>query len=304
MNEHLSRGEDLCLVTVIASSGSTPRGAGSRMLVGKEGRICGTIGGGNVEHRSRLIAQEVIEEKSSKEHDFRLNKDDVENLGMICGGLADVFFRYIPAGDETALGICSKAEELFSEGSDIWLAEGDTLEISGSRIEKSPGIFVEQINSSGRVYIFGCGHVGQALVPVLSRVGFRCVVLDDREQFANRELFPDAEDVIVCDFEHISDYVAVTENDYCCVMTRGHGFDAVVEAQLLMTPAYYIGVIGSRHKAAGVNKKLVEEYGVPESEISRITTPIGLAIKAETPDEIAVSIAGQMIEQRAIKNGK
>ena len=304
MNEHLSKGEDLCLVTVIASSGSTPRGAGSRMLVGKDGRICGTIGGGNVEHRSRLIAQEVIKEKSSKEHDFRLNKDDVENLGMICGGLADVFFRYIPAGEENALGVCSKAEELFSKGSDIWLAEGDTLEISDSRIEKAPGVFVEQINSSGKVYIFGCGHVGQALVPVLSRVGFRCVVLDDREQFANRELFPDAEDVIVCDFEHISDYVAVTENDYCCVMTRGHGFDAVVEAQLLMTPAYYIGVIGSRHKAAGVNKKLVEEYGVPESEICRITTPIGLSIKAETPDEIAVSIAAQMIEQRAIKNGK
>lgn len=296
LSERIRSGKDSVLVTVIASSGSTPRGAGSRMLVGEEGRICGTIGGGNVEHRSREIAQEVLKDHNSHEHDFRLNKEDVENLGMICGGAVNVYFRFIPAGDEKVLALCEKAGEMFEADKNIWFVEGDELAVFEEKPETEA--FCEKINTAGKVYIFGCGHVGQALAPVLSSVGFKVVALDDRPQFANKELFPTAE-VLICDFEHIADTVSITENDACCIMTRGHGFDAVVEAQVLMTPAYYIGVIGSRHKTAGVNKRLVEEYGVPESEISRITTPIGLMIKAETPAEIAISIAAQMIEKRA-----
>ena len=86
MSERLAAGEDFVLVTVIASSGSTPRGAGSRMLIGREGRICGTIGGGAVEYRSEHLAAEVLEKKSSEEFDFSLTKEDVQKLGMICGG--------------------------------------------------------------------------------------------------------------------------------------------------------------------------------------------------------------------------
>ena len=86
MAERLSAGEDLVLVTVVASSGATPRGAGARMLVGRGGRICGTIGGGAVEYRSEHIAAEVLKEKKSGSHDFSLTKNDVQNLGMICGG--------------------------------------------------------------------------------------------------------------------------------------------------------------------------------------------------------------------------
>ena len=93
MKQELAAGKDLVLVTVIASSGATPRGAGARMLVGSQGRICGTIGGGAVEYRSEQIAARVLEEKTSLGHDFTLTKDDVQNLGMICGGACDV---YIP----------------------------------------------------------------------------------------------------------------------------------------------------------------------------------------------------------------
>ena len=100
IGENLAAGEDLVLVTVIASSGSTPRGSGARMLIGKKGRLTGTIGGGTVEYRSEQIAAEILENKRSGEHNFTLTKDDVENLGMICGGAVGVFFYYIPAGDK------------------------------------------------------------------------------------------------------------------------------------------------------------------------------------------------------------
>ena len=94
MESHLHAGEALVLVTVTASSGATPRGAGARMLVGKNGRICGTIGGGAVEYRSEQIALQVLEKKISGQQDFSLTREDVQNLGMICGGDVNVFFHY------------------------------------------------------------------------------------------------------------------------------------------------------------------------------------------------------------------
>lgn len=300
LNNRIKSGKDSVLVTVIASSGSTPRGAGSRMLVGESGRIIGTIGGGNVEHRSREIAQQVLKDKNSHEHSFLLNREDIENLGMICGGNVTVYFRFIGADDKHASEVCEEAEKYFNQGKSIWFTEGETIDVHTVRPETDD--FCEQINSSGRVYIFGCGHVGQALAPVLEGVGFHVTAMDDRPDFANQELFPCGCEVKVVDFKNIAKDVTITADDYVCIMTRGHAFDADVQAQVLKTPAYYIGVIGSAHKKAGVCKRLVEEYGIDEKETERIISPIGLDIGGETPAEIAISIAAQLISYRAKKN--
>ena len=320
----LTAGEDLVLVTVIASSGATPRGAGARMLVGKQDRICGTIGGGAVEYRSEQIAGKVLEEKTSLGHDFTLTKDDVQNLGMICGGACNVFFHYLPSWDAHTLELCARAEEEFRKGHDLWLLtdvsgngqmglytpEGGFWglpvpeELVPSRHpERTGDIFAEQINTSGRVYVFGGGHVAQELVPVLAHVGFRCVVMDDREEFTKPELFPGAEEVVCGDLRRISDAFAIGSEDYVCVMTRGHAYDTVVQAQVLKCRPTYCGVIGSAFKAAGVRKTLKDEYGLIDEELNLVTTPIGLNIKGETPAEIAISIAAQMILHRAERNG-
>ena len=275
MKTKLSAGEDLVLVTVIASSGATPRGAGARMLIGKEGRICGTIGGGAVEYRSQQIAAKVLEEKTSFGQDFTLTKDDVQNLGMICGGACDVFFHYLSAGDHHTIQLCAEAEAQFRKGSNLWLLTdvgqnghmglyGDDLGFWGISVpedltlsrhpERTGNIFAEQINVSGRVYVFGGGHVAQELVPVLSHVGFRCVVMDDREEFTKAELFPGAEEVICGDLQNIGAYMTVGNDDYVCVMTRGHAYDTVIQAQILKCRPTYCGVIGSAFKAAGVRK--------------------------------------------------
>lgn len=328
MNEKLTAGEDLVLVTVIASSGATPRGTGARMLIGKEGRLIGTIGGGAVEFRSEKIAAEILDSKHSAEHNFSLTKDDIKNLGMICGGTVDVFFRYIPAGDQETIALAKEAENRFAKRHDLWLisdianngrlalwskADGSfgfdipdavlqTLSREPLRIkEKDIDMYSEQIASSGRVYIFGCGHVGQALVPVLAGVGFRCVAADDRPEFADKKLFPEAEEVMLIDLNNIAESIEIGPEDYVCVMTRGHSHDTAVQAQAMRTPACYIGVIGSRHKIAGVQAEL-RKQGFNDEDFARVTTPIGLAIKAETPAEIAISIAAQMIEVRAMRS--
>ena len=328
IHERLNAGEGLVLVTITAASGATPRGAGARMLVGRDGRICGTIGGGAVEYRSEQVAKQVLESGSSREQDFSLNREDVQDLGMICGGEVHVYFHYIPAGDEASIALAREAERSFESGAALWLL----MQVSSGRLSlytKEGGVWgeivpdsllerlsrrptvvetengaylVEQINSPGRVYIFGCGHVSRELQPVLSHLGFRCVMLDDREEFARKELFPAAEDVRVVDFGRIGDFVSIGPEDYVCVMTRGHAYDTVIQAQVLRCKPCYVGVIGSRKKAAGVRMALKRDYGMSNAELDRITTPIGLEIEAETPAEIAISIAGQMIQVRAQRN--
>ena len=330
MSAELEAGGDVVLVTVIASSGATPRGAGARMLITEKGRAAGTIGGGAVEYRSEQIAAGVLKEKQSMTQAFTLTKEDVNNLGMICGGAVTIYFHYIPAGDAAVTELLHEAERRFENGDDLWLVtevDGkdalglytrdagfqylDVPEELAEALHSKPRavtlgdrkFYVEQLASAATVYIFGCGHVGQALVPVLENVGFRCVALDDRPDFANRALFPDADDVMVIDLEHIADSVAITGDDYICVMTRGHMFDTIVQAQALKTPCCYIGVIGSRHKKTGVFQKL-REMGFTDADLERISTPIGLDIGAETPAEIAISIAAQLIELRAARSAE
>ena len=329
MECRLLAGEALVLVTVTASSGATPRGAGARMLVGKNGRICGTIGGGAVEYRSEQIALQVLEKKVSGQQDFSLTREDVQNLGMICGGDVNVFFHYISEGNPETLALVMEAQRMFETGEALWLISDISSGGELSLYTKTGGVFgknvpdwvlsqlprqpkllqqgtesycVEQIHGSGRVYIFGCGHVSQELEPVLTHVGFRCVLMDDRKEFARRELFPTAEEVKLVDFRNIADFVTIGEEDYVCIMTRGHAFDTVIQAQVLKCKPCYVGVIGSRKKAAGVRQVLKTEYGLSEQELDLVTTPIGIEIAAETPAEIAISIAGQMIQVRAQHN--
>lgn len=329
MKVRLAAGEALVLVTITAATGATPRGTGARMLVGREGRICGTIGGGIVEYRCEQLALKTLETGRSCMQDFALNREDVQNLGMICGGDVNVFFHYIPAGDPDTIALAAEAERIFAAGDALWLisdiGRGGALRLytkegglfggyvpdwALGRLGSKPMLLeregecccVEQINSPGRVYIFGCGHVSRELQPLLSHLGFRCVMMDDRPEFARRELFPTAEEVRVADFTNIDESVNIGSEDYVCIMTRGHAYDTVIQAQVLRRAPCYVGVIGSRKKAAAVRYALQQDYGMTDAELDRITTPIGLEIDAETPAEIAVSIAAQMIQLRARLN--
>lgn len=320
----MERGTNAVLVSIVASSGSVPRGTGAHMLVTDSGLVCGTIGGGAVEYKALEMAAQILEEKSFFVWMFTLRKKEVQDIGMICGGDVTVYFRYIGAGDKRVREIAEQTAVCDRAGKDCWLVWDitcDSLALftkSGSRYgdEISPEIlmrykggtgiietesgryFIEQAVQAGRVYIFGGGHVAQKLVPALSAIHFRCVVLEDREEFCKPELFPGVEEVRLISLEHIDEQVEITDCDYVCIMTRGHKDDMAVQAFAVRTPARYIGVIGSQRKAAAVRAAL-QKQGFTDSELGRVITPIGLDIGAETPEEIAVSIAAQLIGVRA-----
>lgn len=151
-----------------------------------------------------------------------------------------------------------------------------------------------------RALIFGAGHIARSLVPLLKTINFRPVVYDCRPECANQANFPDADQVIVGDFDHIADSLALLPDDYIVIMTNAHSHDFEVELQALQADHAYVGVIGSAKKTASVNARL-RERGVTDDRLAVVHTPIGTAIKAITPAEIAVSIAGEMIYVRALR---
>ena len=161
---------------------------------------------------------------------------------------------------------------------------------------------VEPAESYGTVYIFGAGHVSQKLALLTSMVGFRTVVLDDRPEFANRQRFVNADEVIVLDnFTEAFKGLEVDQHSSLIIVTRGHLNDAVVLEQALKTPAGYIGMIGSKRKRSLVYQELVE-HGVTEEALKKVHSPIGLPIGADSPEEIAVSITAELIQERAKRN--
>lgn len=315
----INNDRSLMLVTLTGSDGSAPRKTGAQMLVGREGLICGTIGGGAVEKRSIEMAIQMLAEKSSGQHLFRLRTNDKEDIGMICGGDVNTLFQYIDAEDTVWKEVCEKASQQLYAHRGGWFIqslsggqpalldtsagllagmkpEGDTPETE--RVQSAGDYFWMPLPVSERVIIFGGGHIAAALVPLLATIGFRTWVFDDRPAFTTRERFPKAEKLITADFAHIADEITITDRDYVVIMTNGHVHDFEAELHVLRGPFTYIGVIGSRKKTAAVNAKL-REQGISDEIIAKVHTPIGTPIKAVTPEEIAVSIAGELILTRA-----
>lgn len=167
-------------------------------------------------------------------------------------------------------------------------------DVGGKQIE----LYVEPVMSEPILYVFGGGHVSLQIVPLAAMVGFKVVVIDDRPEFSDPKNFPDAMSVHEYPFEGVFDRLSIDQSSYIVIVTRGHLHDRTVVTQALKSQARYIGMIGSRRKRAIVYKKLLEE-GFTQADLDRIYSPIGIEIKAETPEEIAVSIVAELIKVRA-----
>lgn len=160
-------------------------------------------------------------------------------------------------------------------------------------------VFVEPVVPAPRLYIFGAGHVGSAVYKIATLVGFETVVSDDREQYANRERFPDAHEIHTGEIDEIMSGLSPSDSSYIVIVTRGHRYDLRVLRWALETPARYIGMIGSGRKVLAIYQQLESEGVAPES-FKRVFAPIGLDIQAATPEEIGVSVVAELI---AIRRG-
>ena len=241
-----TRGGVAALATVIRTQGAVPRRAGSKMIIFPDGRIEGTIGGGEMENR--VIAEAV------------------ESLGDGVARTIVYAFRDPEKGD---VGVCGGEAE----------------------------VFIEPIKANETVVVAGGGHVGKAIVHLAKWLGFRVVVADDRADFATAENLPDADAHFSCSLKELPEHVDIHENTYLVLTTRGVDVDVEGLPTLLETSAAYIGVIGSRRRWQTTVNTL-RQQGVAEEKIARVTSPIGLELNAETPEEIAVSVLAQIIMLR------
>jgi xanthine dehydrogenase accessory factor len=169
----------------------------------------------------------------------------------------------------------------------------DTGLICGGTLE----IFIEPVLPAAVLYLFGAGHVAASLCKVASGAGFDITVVDDRDAYANRERFPQANEVIAEDFDQALARLSPTESAYIVIVTRGHRDDMRILRWAVQTPARYIGMIGSKRKTIAIYRELTQE-GIAADLFKRVHSPVGLDIGAVTPEEIAVSITAELIAAR------
>jgi len=320
------RGDPFCMVVMIHSRGSTPRSAGSRMLVLGDGSIRGTVGGGKMEAEAIAAAVDVLKTGKSRILDFEFSGEDAASLDMICGGSARILLEPVVSHSSSLRNVMHALKSQKSRGwmiteiqstgevqnrfvdqipasllpDDLSAVPGDISQRPFLTIENDQLVFVDPLIPPSRVLVFGAGHVSRSLAAVAHITGFSVSVIDDRADFANRERFPDSDEVLVVD--PIAAYFeqhAVTNSDMIVIVTRGHLADQEVLERALQTNAGYIGMIGSRRKRELIYRSL-REKGFGEDQIARISSPIGLSIGAETPEEIAVSITAELIQKRAV----
>lgn len=158
-------------------------------------------------------------------------------------------------------------------------------------------VFVEAIVPRPHAFIFGAGHISKSLAKVSDMAGFGVSVIDNRESFANRERFPSVDEVIAEEYEDVFPRLNINASSYIVIVTRGHRDDMRVLRWAVNTEARYIAMIGSRRKVVAVLKEF-EKEGVSRENFERVHAPMGLEIGAITPEEIAVSVAAEMIAVR------
>ena len=264
----LESGNSFALATILSSDGSTPRGAGSCMLVLGDGSIRGTVGGGALEGGVIKAAYGIMQSRQTQVINIVLDGKDENAPDVICGGKATVQITYIEAG----------------------------------RPESFEYFINLRVNANdGTAYIFGAGHCGEKLAHILSTVSFGTVIIDDRAEFANPERFPDADEILVpVSMDDPFADIVMGADSYIVIVTRGHIHDEIVLRGALRTDAGYIGMIGSRKKREEIYRRILSD-GYTQKDIERVFSPIGMDIGAETPEEIAISIAAEMIRVRAGK---
>ncbi len=329
----LNEGEDLVLVTISSQSGSTPRLAGAKMIIRRDGSIGGTIGGGLVEAQAMKEAPKCFAGGHSMRRVFDLSNSDAAITDMICGGKMELFLEFIRA-DEGNRSVFQSLNTLMASGRRVALvclldaADGDQRFVidhkgrcSNDKVPEGVLAAVKKVSSStsgctlveyenreylvsyfavgGNLFLIGAGHVAACTAEAAARVGFRVIVMDDRSEFANKQRFPLADEIkVLSSFADCFKEYDIDADCYLVIVTRGHMHDLEVLDQALRTKAGYIGMIGSRKKRNALYANLMGK-GYKEAQLEQVRCPIGMAIEADTPEEIAVSIVGELIYQRA-----
>ncbi len=336
IDEWFAQGEEIAVATVIRVIGSAPRPVGARMIVSSEGRMAGSVSGGCVETTVYEEMMDVLEGGAPRLLHFGITDDMIWDVGLACGGTIDVFVQkldpellaslveHVERDEPVALTtvVAGGVEGGGLEVGDSSLVTRDGLapdsevlgvtqiaqEMLATRAERGavhevdPGVevYVEPFLPKAMLIIVGGVHVAIPLTRFAKELGFGVIVVDPRAKFANRERFPEADEVLLEWPDEAFSHLEIDDATYVVLLTHDPKIDEPTLAAALKTEAAYIGAIGSRGTHAARFERM-QKWGVTPEELKRVYAPIGLDLGGRTPEETALSVIGEVV---AVKNGR
>jgi xanthine dehydrogenase accessory factor len=302
-------GRRAAIATVLERRGSAPRDPGASLALSDRGEIAGSVTGGCVEPAVLQEAEEVLAGAPARIREYGITDDAAFEVGLACGGtvailIAELDLSLVPALDEAVAA---------DRAVDLAVAVSGTA-LGAHRLLASPAAasgesgltrldgetcFVHALRPRPAMYVFGAIDHAAALTRVGKLLGYRVTVCDARAAFVTPERFPDADELVVEWPDRFLAEAPVDERTAICVLTHDEKFDVPALLAALETPAVYIGAMGSKVTTAEREQRL-RAAGVGDAGIARVHAPIGLAIGARSPEEVAVAIAAQIVEATAL----
>jgi len=301
----LNEEKSIYLMIVIEIHGSSPGKQGFSMAVCSDGSLNGSIGGGSMEFN--LVEQCKKMLAAGEQQSFikkQIHKGNVEDgSGMMCSGEQTIaFIPLIPSDIQNVVKIAScleKKETGILELSEKGYSFSRSIESFESQYycsvtNEEKWKFSEVIGYKNTIYIIGAGHVGFAVSKLFSQLGFKVVLIDNRSNLSMLNDNSFADEKLIVNYDNIGKYICEGENSYVIIMTNNHTHDKDVLSLLLRKKVKYLGMMGSKEKVATIINQIKKD-DFADNDFKHLHAPIGISISSETPDEIAISIAAEII---------
>ena len=304
---YLRQKQNVILLVVVENKGSSPGRQGFKMIVTENGKRFGSIGGGATEHKLVKRAEEMLEKNITKpELHEQIHKTDAEmhKSGMICSGENKIILyplsyavHYDNINEITGHAVIKQEITIKISTTEFRSRNGAT--ISG-QYEYKDGIYKEVVGYKHIVCIIGGGHVGLALSKQMKMLGYYVKIYDNRPELDTLKANEYAKEQHIVNFDEIEEHIPEGQNVYVVIASFSHTNDKKILSKLLAKNVAYLGMMGSKNKVKEIFDLLKSE-GYSEELLKKVSAPIGVSIKSETPPEIAVSIAAEIID---VKNRK
>jgi xanthine dehydrogenase accessory factor len=313
-----SAGTRVATATVVSVERSAPRDPGAVLAISERGEMAGSVTGGCVEPAVFEEAREVLAGGPARLRTYGIADEDAFEVGLPCGGTVHVFVdaldpsmakelaravaeerpvaRLVPvsgprAGAERLVFADDPPDDESGRIAHELLAAGETSLVRVG----DEDVFIQSFAPRPNMYVFGAVGHADALAEIGRFLDYRVTVCDARAKFVTRERLPNADELVVEWPDRFLEGAPIDERTVICVLTHDHKFDVPLLKAALATPAGYIGAMGSK-RTSDERSELLRALGVTDEELARIHAPIGLRIGARTPQEVAVSIAAQLVE--------
>jgi xanthine dehydrogenase accessory factor len=308
-------GEAVALGIITGVKGSSPQKVGAKALFYADGRIRDTLGGGCLEAEIQQRAVQSLRTGQAATFDLLLDHDFGWDDGLMCGG--KVCGVILPNAQQAGVEFWSELAE--RKQTMVWGVKGDysITRLAGGEASSGPQgfgvrqcsgafeiptgewLYQETVTAPCMLWIAGAGHIAQAVAPLALALDFSVTVFDDRPALANHQFFPREVSLQAEAWEKLLAVPLPAAPSFGLIVTRGHRHDALVLKEWIHRPFLFLGMIGSARKARTIFAHFTDEKLATPEELARVACPVGVKIRSQTPQEIAVSIMAQFIDKRA-----